>query len=273
MAKTLLPEALASVLVEHGVIKPEHNCVVTKLEATSVNQVYKVHTKHCPMLVKQTTHNLELPIDREQVFAMQKQLYKVGLAPEPLFLSHDHSIYCEHWINCEQIPADQTIYALAHSLFNIHRSDVEASELDLGQHWSIYWRQLHNPSADLNQQYENMQVLWAQYAHKHRHEFVLCHNDLHIRHVSYLSGPLFDWEYAQRGCRYFDLSSCIKVNQFNQEQKIQLLTEYSKIAGICVENVVKRVDEVACMLDFTYQLWTQVMQTRFASLSTKSFIN
>jgi len=101
-----------------------------------------------------------------------------------------------------------------------------------------------------------MKAQWHQYVHDHQDEFVLCHNDLHTRHLSYRNGPLLDWEYSGLGCRYFDIASCSAINEFSDAQQSTLCERYAEFANKDPIEVKQGVQKISALVTFTYQLWS-----------------
>ena len=198
-----------------------------------------------------------LPIDRNKVFQMQEELAILGLAPTPLFLNKDKTIYCEQWIEFSHQKDKDLVKLLAESLYNIHNSFVSAPLLALDEHWQLYWDKIDNPNKLLQQQYELVKAQWQHYVLNFKDQFVLCHNDLHTDHLSFTNGPLFDWEYAGLGCRYFDIASCCLINQLRPDQITELLKIYAELSNQDFGDLIPKVNYARSLVDFTYELWNK----------------
>lgn len=243
---------------------------ITPILCGAINRNFKVSGGGKKLLLKVFSNNTTLPINRQQVFKMQEELAILGLASLPLFLSKDCKIYCEQWID---IPAPvEPVYkerakinlgvtalinALAEALFNVHNSYVSAQIVPLDEHWKIYWQKIKCPNSILQAKYKEVQHQWQLYMAKYKDQFVLCHNDLHIDHISFPNGPIFDWEYGGLGCRYFDIASCCLINNLDKADILKLCCRYAHLANKESQEVISKVQEMNAMVAFTYKLWTE----------------
>lgn len=237
---------------------------ITRIASGAINQNFKVVDETKAFLLKVFSSNTVLPINRRGVFNMQEELSILGLAPQPLFLSEDSKIYCEQWIDVasasqkdnqsqiEPCPID----LLAQTLFSVHNSYVSAQLVALDKHWEIYWQKVKHPSLELQEKYTRAKQQWHQYLEKNLDQFVLCHNDLHIDHISSANGPIFDWEYAGLGCRYFDIANCCAINQLNEAEIASLCSRYAYFANEDKIDVSHKVQQMSVLSAFTEQLWS-----------------
>lgn len=221
----------------------------------SINRNFKVSDGQQTLLLKIFNTRNALPINRNKVFNMQEELAILGLAPVPLFLNEDNTIYCEQWIEFPGHEKGDDVKLLAESLYNVHNSFVSAPLLSLSEHWQNYWQKIENPSDALKQQYELVKKQWHDYVEVSRDEFVLCHNDLHADHLSYANGPLLDWEYAGLGCRYCDIASCCIINQLSHSEKLDLCSIYAELANQDASELLEKVRFASSLVNFTYELW------------------
>jgi thiamine kinase-like enzyme len=236
---------------------------VTRMLSGDLNRNYKLYDGTHTLLLKIFTENNILPVNRIQVFKMQEELAILGLAPTPFFLSESGNVYCEQWIDVAEgrrlTESSQqymtAIDSLAEVLHSIHNSFVSAPLLDLEKHWRTYWQKIDSPSEQFTQQYQEAIEQWRFYKKFYRDDFVLCHNDLHLDHISYLNGPIFDWEYAGLGCRYFDIASCCAINNFTQDELHTLCSRYAHFANIDIDDLIKKVQETSKLVSFTNHLW------------------
>ncbi|MFT6270415.1 MAG: thiamine kinase-like enzyme [Alphaproteobacteria bacterium] len=243
---------------------------ITRIVCGAINRNFKVSDGSKTLLLKAFSNNTTLPINRRQVFSMQEELAILGFAPVPLFLSDDFKIYCEQWIDIGQgVEIAEKDYAktkqgvakiidtLAEALFNVHSSYVSAPIIPLVEHWEIYWQKIKHPKQQLREKYKLVKLQWQQYFDQYKDQFVLCHNDLHIDHISFSNGPIFDWEYAGLGSRYFDIASCCAINNLNQADILNLCCCYAHLANKDVQEVIDNVQETSAMVAFTYELWSE----------------
>jgi hypothetical protein len=253
-------------LKHYEVLDTNHpNLEIIRIFDGAINRNFKVFDGNKSVLLKVFNNTNMLPINRRQVFDMQEELAILGLAPAPLFLSDDNALYCEQWIDA---PKDKKLFdiqqkpmhlvnVLAEALYNIHSSYVTAPMLPLDEHWSLYWQNITRPSHGFQQRYSEMCKRWQHYVQKNKDRFVLCHNDLHADHISFLDGPIFDWEYAGLGCRYFDIASCCKTNNLSKADTILICESYANLANKEAKYVLHKVQETFSIVTFTHDLWAQ----------------
>lgn len=247
----------------HDVIE----CKITQVETTplnsgALNQAFKLTTPHKSILLKVFSDIETVPVDRIGIFKLQEELAILGLAPKPIYLSKNKRIYCEEWLShidsgCDKLAHHNKIDVLAESLHNIHSSFVSAPVLPLLQHWKIYWQQIENPSDDLQARYNQMKIMWQDLVKQNESDFVLCHNDLHLDHVVSPKGPFYDWEYAAKGCRYFDIANCASINDFDDKTLLELCHLYAHLSNLNASQVVQNVFGVKDVAGFTNDLWHQ----------------
>lgn len=247
----------------HDVIECKASLVeINPIIAGALNHAFKLSTPTKNILLKVFADTETLPVDRVGIFKLQEELAILGLAPKPIYLSHNKLIYCEDWVEADQTKAinlelQKKVEVLAESLHNIHSSFVSVPVLPLLKHWEIYWAQIKDPTEILHERYKSMQTRWQVLVKQHESEFVLCHNDLHLDHVASAQGPFYDWEYAAKGCRYFDIANCASINCFDQKTLISLCHQYADLSGLEVDQVVQNVLSVRDIVGFTNYLWHQ----------------
>jgi thiamine kinase-like enzyme len=238
---------------------------ITRIISGAINKNFKVFDGNKTLLLKVFSRKIGLPIDRREVFNMQEELAILGLAPVPFFLSRDCTIYCEQWIDAPKNTGIQKsnrcvtslTNTLAEVLYSVHNSSVSAQLVELDKHWQFYWQKLKSPGQALQEKYRQVKHQWQDYKEHNLDHFVVCHNDLHIDHISFLHGPVFDWEYAGLGCRYFDIANCCAINELSQAEIANLCSRYAYFANQEPSHVIQRVQEVSDIAAFTTQLWTE----------------
>lgn len=248
------------------------NFYITPINSGAINLNYKIEDGTKTFLLKIFTRNSVLPISRLTVFKMQEELAILGLAPQPIFLNDEGTIYCEQWIyvnddnekalekDSQYLSAAGTVQPskveiLAEVLYNIHTSFVSSSLVALDKHWQVYWQRLDSPSKALREKYRALTLVWEAYVKKNIDDFVLCHNDLHIDHISYPQGPVFDWEYAGLCCRFLDIANCCSINTLSQQETVKLCEHYAHLSDQNGQVVIEKVQEMSALVDFTNQLW------------------
>ncbi|MDT0593886.1 phosphotransferase [Glaciecola petra] len=247
----------------HDVIECKTNEVeTTLLNSGALNQAFKLKTTQKTILLKVFSDIESVPVDRTGIFKLQEELAILGLAPKPIYLSQNKRIYCEEWLSrahtgSNKLDLSNKIDMLAESLHNIHSSFVSVPVLPLLQHWEVYWQQIDSPSDDLCAQYKQMKLTWQDLLKHHESDFVLCHNDLHLDHVVSPQGPFYDWEYAAKGCRYFDIANCASINDFDDKTLIELCHSYAHLSNLKASQVEQNVFRVKDVVAFTNYLWHQ----------------
>ena len=76
-------------------------------------------------------------VNRAHQFALQQQLYRLGVAPQPIWLSDDETIWVEQWLEHSD-SATLSILELANTLARIHSLPITARPLDLASRWQHY---------------------------------------------------------------------------------------------------------------------------------------
>lgn len=246
--------------------------LVKALNAGLINHNYYVADRHHDLLFKVCAKNEILPIDRQVVFDVQTELAIIGMAAKPLYLSANKLYYCEQWQADAKTLLDERhrlisasntlsqansalIPQLAEALCNVHHSHVKAPVIRLSEHLMAYWSHIKSPSVELQHEYNDMLAFCDMYSIEHRSDFVLCHNDLHMGHVTIDSGIIFDWEYAAYGCRYYDIASSALINEFDQNETQSLCSEYAKLRDQDPVEVYAAVQNVIKLTHFTFKLW------------------
>ncbi|WP_371192802.1 phosphotransferase [Glaciecola sp. SC05] len=235
------------------------------LQAGTINQNYCLSIDDHKYLVKQFSGNRWLPIDRNKTFDLQLQLAQLQLAPFPIHLSDKQDVYIEQWLeykplSMEDDDKDICIDALAASLIRIHGANAQCPALDLPAHWQRYLKAMSDPDKKWRKKTQEYTTLWRKYEARYGDDFVLCHNDLHLSHVSPVQALYLDWEYAGTSCRFFDVLACILANQFEQHNADALIRRYIELSDFHREEVLQRIRTLQPMVIFTHQLWWQANQ-------------
>jgi len=228
--------------------------------AGTINHNFKVSDGKRTVLMKIFNQARVLPINRSEVFALQQQLAVIGLAPHPLFLNEDNTIYFEQWLSGLAIGQDarnnsEAISRLASTLYSIHNNFISAPILPLESHWDTYFEHLDSPSDDLRAELENMKIKLRAYEEANKGDYVLCHNDLNIDHLCHNNDKVIDWEYAACGCRYYDIASCAAINLLSSADCELLCREYASLSYQSAHEVWQNVQNVFDLVRFTSKLW------------------
>ncbi|OJF67439.1 choline kinase [Alteromonas sp. V450] len=196
-------------------------------------------------------------VNREHQFALQQQLYRLGVAPQPIWLSDDETIWVEQWLEHSD-SATLSMLELANILARIHSLPITARPLDLASRWQHY---IDVAQFDISSElYSKAQSLHKKVIKSEQDDddYVLCHNDLLTNHVLLSvdnSLKIIDWEYAAMGNRYFDLASCCLINKLEINESRELVKHYAKSMNIDEHNAIAKFDLHSEIVAVTNDLW------------------
>lgn len=196
-------------------------------------------------------------VNRAHQFALQQQLSKLGIAPQPLWLSDDETIWVEQWLESASNP-ELTPKQLATALSLIHQLPVTARPLELASRWQHYIK-----AAALDEDsvlFSKAQALRSKViqSEQNSEDFVLCHNDLLINHLMLNADhelKVIDWEYAAMGNRYFDLASCSLINKLSKASSVDLVKHYASVMNIDETCAVEQFELHLDIVAVTNDLW------------------
>ena len=201
-------------------------------------------------------------VERKHQFALQQRLYEEGIAPQPIWLSDDETIWVEQWqshsdsagLSSTRRPS----HMLAETLAHIHSLSITARPLNLASRWQHYCDVAKLDTSSnlfLRAQGFRKNVVKSEQDDK---DCVLCHNDLLINHLLISednSLKIIDWEYAAMGNRYFDLASCCLINKLNSCDSEELVTNYAKLMNIDESNALDKFELHSEIVGITNDLW------------------
>ncbi|MCC2616688.1 phosphotransferase [Aestuariibacter halophilus] len=230
---------------------------LTPVDGGVINHSFKLQTTEHAFFVKRFQTNRLTSVDRQAQYSLQHQLAQHGAAPEPVFLSQRHDVQVEHWVPHSTLAQanrsqEDNILALAQRLAWIHQLPVFALSLDLMADWEAYLARVEHLNGDWRQQMAKLAPVWYD---SHGVDQVLCHHDLQFEHVCADISCVFDWEYAATGNRYFDVASCVAINQLTVPQTRTLLNAYADASGIHGDDVARGYQQQAPLVTLTNQLW------------------
>ena len=230
--------------------------------AFEINAQTHTHTER--LIVKQLHEHAGQAFSFASTFALQQELFSIGVAAEPIYLSPENTLWIEAYVsNIKVATPSSTIpeEILAQALAKLHRiglSKISGSaktstirQLDPIAQCQTLINTVQNTSSsnqagELTFALDNLLTKFAALKNSHN-ELVLCHNDLHLNHVrgDFDCGgyKCVDWEYAAMGPRYFDLAMCIVINQLSAQQQTQLLLAYAEQTD-CHAATVKQQTEL-----------------------------
>jgi thiamine kinase-like enzyme len=248
---------------------------LNRLQGGTINHNYCLQIDAQKYLVKHFVGNRWLPVKRDALFALQQKLAEVNIAASPIHLSDKQDVYIEQWLdfsvnkegasflsNTQALSGvfanvETSINTLAQALHHIHECPVETDTIDLVAHWKRYLKYVQDPQKKWYKKLQEYTKIWRDYERRYGDDFVLCHNDLQLEHVLVGQNKYIDWEYAARGCRFFDLIACILANQFTQKDANLLIMRYIELSDFHREEVLQRTKTLQVLVIFTHQLWWQ----------------
>ena len=237
---------------------------IEAINGGAINSSYRVHVAGQQYFLKIFAALDALRLDRRGLFAQQRQLANVQLAPEPVYLAKAADFQVDQWLDrptlaTAGLDADANAQRLAAAISRIHRLSICLPRLDLAQDWQRYMELAsYTPSQIERQQMQQLLMYW-------QHESALyqcpCHHDLALSHVT-LAEPavVFDWEYSAMSNPFFDLASCIAINQLSPNAQHRLLSAYAGLHDYDVTWLINKVADMLPVVNKTNQLWQLAMQ-------------
>ena len=228
---------------------------------TLINESYCLTSYHERFLVKRFLADKSTGRSRKLLFAIQKQIAKHGLAPEPLFLCEESGYYAEKWVTPSLTPLnvlsdEARMKKLADALVAIHKLPITTARLDLTEQWDHYIQAAKIDASDLKLKRTKELVFLSASSINSTQDLVFCHNDLAMNHViDYERLMIIDWEYCSTGNRYFDIASTFAINRLSAAQRSILLSHYASAFGLTEEQVQAGVFRHEPLVTLTYQLW------------------
>lgn len=230
--------------------------------AFEINAQTHTHTQR--LIVKQLHEHAGQAFSFESTFALQQELFSIGVAAEPIYLSPENTLWIEAYVSNIKVATSSLATPeeiLTQALAKLHRIGLSKTcgstktstirQLDPIAQCQTLINTVQNTSSsnqagELTFALDNLLTKFAALKNSHN-ELVLCHNDLHLNHVrgDFDCGgyKCVDWEYAATGPRYFDLAMCIVINQLSAQQQTQLLQAYTQQTD-CDAATVKQQTEL-----------------------------
>ncbi|MEW9798193.1 phosphotransferase [Alteromonas sp. CYL-A6] len=227
----------------------------------TVNSVFKLYDAQQAFAVKWVGEDTFSGIDRFHQFVLQEQLARRGMAPRPVWLSDDGRLWVEVWVNTACVPVEtDVVYTLASVLAHIHNQPVTARPLNLEARWEHYIEVagLDAASALVKQADQLRPRLRA--SQSSTNDLVLCHNDLSYGHIiDQQHHIVVDWEYSAMGNRFFDLASCVMINDLSERQSERLCFYYAEQAGLPLHQVTRALAVQSDIVALTNELWQSAL--------------
>ena len=238
-----------------------NNYVLEPVQSGVVNRVFKLSDGESHYAVKLTSSALPPGVNLSDQFRLQRLLAQQGIAPMPVHIDEQHGIWVEQWIDSSTslVPrqSDTDVALIARTLATIHRLPIAGKKLDLVSLWKQHLTLINEQNKTcMSQLMATFDDLQPQVEEIQSRDICLCHHDLSIGHIVQ-DNPLVivDWEYAAVGNRFFDLASCVAINQLTQHQTAALCATYAKCSELPVEQVLNEVAIAMPLVRFTNELW------------------
>ncbi|WP_293746863.1 phosphotransferase [uncultured Paraglaciecola sp.] len=240
-------------------IQPDFRLV--SITGGAVNNSYRLETSDKNYFVKTFESANVVLLDRKRLFDFQLKLVDKGLAVNPIYLSKSRDFQIDEWLDTPTLDkADVselvTINRLAASLSLIHNTEISAQELDLPAQWQHYISLIDSPISTSDQQtIDNYTTIWQNACST---KAVFCHNDLSSSHITNAQpSKVLDWEYCALSCPYFDLASCVAVNDFGIADEASLYAFYAQYSGQRLSDVIAKSTRMKPLVELTNRLWFQ----------------
>lgn len=234
---------------------------VKSINAGAINQNFILKTQAQDYFVKVFSADIAVNLDRQGLFQLQQDLYQQQLAPQPVYLSLENGFQIDLWLSAPplaqaQISHSKKLATMASLMARLHRAKPEAGHLDLPGQWQHYLQyiqpgQLALSAQQLQQKLSAYSQIWQQ-ADKNS----FCHHDISTSHIL-CTDPwvLLDWEYAAYSCAWYDIASCVDVNQLCPADAQQLYLAYAAETGYEPEWIKKQCQQMMPLVKFTNLLW------------------
>ncbi|TDF39730.1 hypothetical protein EYS14_09500 [Alteromonadaceae bacterium M269] len=192
------------------------------------NSAYQLIYEGKLYFLKVLDSNHFIQLARKQLFELQGVLADKSFAPEAIYLDPQERFQIDAWVDGKTLSeatltTTDKLATLAVTMAAIHTVEVTIPELNLRADWFTYYNKI---GTDLDEEiYERINRYETRY--QATNEKVLCHNDLALAHCHANNPKLaYDWEYAAIGNRFYDLASCIDVNQLDNRDTEFFLDAY-----------------------------------------------
>lgn len=265
----MLRDTILSALNEP--LRLTENATLTPMTGGEVNHVYRLVDDEINCVVKWTVDDAFSGINRFHQFVLQEQVSQRLLAPEPVWLSEDESLWVETFIEGPtlvdkggDIPAE-----LARTLAVVHEQPITAQPLHLTKRWQHYIESAGLATSDALVQQANDLNDRLHLDYEDDSVLALCHNDLLAEHI--ICGEqsvIVDWEYAAMGNRYFDLASCALINKLSEEEIQQLCLAYAQATSIEPDKVLRLFRQQREVVKVTNALWEAALKVQLAQSET-----
>lgn len=244
-------------LGELSFVEPNFNLI--PLNAGALNKSYRLETAEQCFFIKTFESDEVAGLDRQVLFDIQKQLYDHNLSVRPIYLSKSNHFQIDSWSKSQtlehsKLSVNEITSFLASALAKIHKTTIHAPTLDLPKRWLHYIKLLgSNISKKDLYPLDSYTETWYQECSK---GVVFCHNDLALPHVTcHEPIKIFDWEYCAISTPYFDLASCIAINNLNNNAEENLCTFYAELMDQELTDLVSQVQIMKPLVEFTNRLW------------------
>lgn len=225
-------------------------------EQGEINRSYCLNLGTKQYLVKYFASTGHKYIDRNIQFRTQQQAAGYNLAPTPRYISPQQDIWIEDWIKQKSIKLNrkEQIQHIVETLSKLHAIKIDCPPLPLIQDWQAYLQSMpKEQAASFNKEIRDLTPIWEAYSLQHH---ACCHNDLSTDNISSDGSNIcFDWEYAAKNNRFYDIASSILINKYNKTEQKLLIQYYAKCSEFSVEEVQYQVSALLPIAKLTNKLW------------------
>lgn len=250
----MLPEYIVTELRALDFIGSEFQ--LQPIVSGAINRCYLLQAGQRRYFLKCFAENTPTRLDRQALFATQKQLAETGLAPEPIYLCGQRHFMLEAWqdirtLDDVQVTVEEKILILAGRMARIHQQQIHCPELDLVSDWQHYLRLAGIHRGPLINKVAEYQDYWQQLP-----KTTFCHHDLAFAHLCIQpQGMVLDWEYQARSLPEFDLACAILVNALDDQQVRTLVDRYASATEQDSLALWHQTQALLPLAELTNELW------------------
>jgi thiamine kinase-like enzyme len=246
------------VLRQSGLLMDD-NATFTLLSNTTTHPVYTFCIDAIQYVIKQFEEDPFTQLDRKAIFDLQKQLFRIGIAPEPICYHSEKRIWVERFVQSASNTAFSNQYvSLGKALAAIHALHIDDStvpRLHLPAQWQRYLKYV-KVSTRHHWQTEVEKATQTYYKYFEQQGNVLCHNDLSLGHILNVNPTIVvDWEYAAMGSGSFDIASAIAINNIDEQGEEAVCKAYADASGFALADVFNSAKAMKICTKVTNGLW------------------
>ncbi|WP_340678855.1 phosphotransferase [Paraglaciecola sp.] len=234
---------------------------IEALQGGAINRSFCVEQSEKHYFLKLFDSATMQKLDRKVLFEQQQYLANKGLAAKPVYLSDNRDFQLDQWVDSINLLQStlsrlEKCQLLAHTLSKIHRVEIPLATLDLEHDWHYYVSLCGRKLSTVEQQ--EMSLMLSYWRQESERLSVVCHNDLAFSHITEAPATVvFDWEYSALSTPYFDLASCITINQLSESEQNILMLSYANNMKLRLAEVRTKVKQMLPVVAKTNELWSR----------------